>query len=73
MKLNPVDSSSIQEIGHDAVTNKLRVRFKPSSQLWEYDGVTADAYRKMMAATSLGAHFQAMKSRWTGRKVEEKK
>jgi hypothetical protein len=52
----PVDSSQIAEIGYDATTQTLAVRFK-SGGLYHYSGVEKELYDDMRAAKSLGAFF----------------
>jgi hypothetical protein len=74
--MTPVTSSNIHAIGHDPVTNTLKVQFKDKSgaptATWEYDGVPAEKHAALMAATpSIGSHFaKNIKGQHEGRKVE---
>ena len=58
MKMTPVESSNIREIGHDADTNTLAVRFK-NGGLYNYAGVDADKHTALMKADSVGAFIHA--------------
>lgn len=53
----PVKSSSIAAIGHDAATNTLSVKFS-SGETYHYPGVSASDHARLMAAPSIGSHFQ---------------
>lgn len=60
-----VVSSQIEKIGHDAESQTLAVRFRPSKKaepgtqgpLYHYSGVTGEEFRSLMAAESIGSHF----------------
>lgn len=59
--MQPVESSQIAAIGHDAETNTLAVRFKnwkgvPTS-LYHYQNFTAEDFEAFKSAESLGKHF----------------
>jgi hypothetical protein len=60
--MQPVESSQIHSIGHDASTNTLAIRFKdratsaPTS-LYHYDNVTPDDFTAFQSAESIGKHF----------------
>jgi CubicO group peptidase (beta-lactamase class C family) len=59
--MQPVESSQIAAIGHDAETQTLAIRFKtwkgePSS-LYHYANVDADTFAAFLAAESKGRHF----------------
>jgi hypothetical protein len=59
--MNPVDSSQIHSIGHDAESNTLAIRFKnykgDLGSLYHYDNFTADDFAAFKGADSLGSHF----------------
>jgi hypothetical protein len=57
MTLTPVNSSGIAAIGHDPVTNTLRVQFT-SGATYEYAGVSAEHHTNLIGAKSIGQHFQ---------------
>jgi len=59
--MQPVESSQIHSIGHDAATNTLAIRFKtykgaPAS-LYHYDNFTAEDFAAFRDAESVGKHF----------------
>ena len=54
--MNPVDSSTIQAIGHDANSNELHVQFN-SGATYVYTGVDADTHDALLNAPSVGQHF----------------
>ena len=59
VKLTPIKgSSNILEVGHDADTNTLGVRFK-DGKLYHYAGVDADKHAAMLKADSVGGFFHA--------------
>lgn len=69
MKMYPVESSQVQEIGHDPATNTLAVRFK-SGGLYHYADVTAEQFSGLQKAKSVGAHLNAhIKGRHEFKKV----
>ena len=76
--LTAVASSQIAEIGHDAESNKLFVRFNPkegqdTGPLYFYDGVDADIYGKFLLAPSTGSHFyKHIKGKFPYTKLEGK-
>ncbi|SEO76968.1 KTSC domain-containing protein [Luteibacter sp. UNC138MFCol5.1] len=59
--LNPVESSQIHSIGHDAATNTLAIRFKnykgEASSLYHYSNFTAADFAAFRDAESIGKHF----------------
>ena len=58
MKMTPVESSNILEVGHDPDTHTLAVRFKGGT-VYHYAGVDADKHAAMMKAPSVGAFVHA--------------
>jgi hypothetical protein len=80
MNMVPVESSMFSEIGYDADTLSLFVRFKPSKKqvaagekgdLWEYKHVIPERWEEMCKAESVGKYFLAeIKGKYTGEKVE---
>lgn len=59
--LQPITSSKIHSIGHDAENNRMAVRFKnwkgePTS-LYQYENVSAAQFAEFKDAKSPGAHF----------------
>lgn len=56
MKLTAVLSSQINAIGHDSITNKMRIEFK-SGALYEYSEVTPEIFGEFAKAKSIGSHF----------------
>jgi hypothetical protein len=55
MEMQSVQSSQIAQVGHDGQSN-LRVLFRRGG-LYEYQGVTAEEFREMLSAESLGSYF----------------
>jgi hypothetical protein len=58
MERQPVKSSQIKSVGHDAVENKLEIEFH-TGHVYLYHEVTADEHKELMAAESIGKHFGA--------------
>ena len=56
MTMQPVESSTISHIGHDAGTNTLHVQFH-SGKTYAYPDVPAETHAALVAAPSIGAHF----------------
>lgn len=56
MQMNKVKSSQIEEVGYDAATQMLRVRFKGGA-LYEYEAVPPEVGQPFLSAESLGSHF----------------
>jgi hypothetical protein len=54
--LVPVASSSIAAVGYDAARRELTVRFAGGGT-YVYSGVPARAHRDLLAAESIGGHF----------------
>ncbi len=57
MKMHDVKSSHIEAIGHEGET--LHVRFK-GGVTYSYPGVTAERFKKLMGAKSIGNHLRGM-------------
>jgi hypothetical protein len=62
--MQPVASSQIQSIGHDAATNTLAIRFTRNNgraegpgPLYHYDNFTAKDFAAFRDAESAGRHF----------------
>jgi hypothetical protein len=56
MKMQPVNSSTIAEIGYDPATCSLDVTFK-SGGTWRYFAVTPEDYEQLMLSDSKGSFF----------------
>lgn len=78
MIIHGVTSSQIKEVGHDAATNTLAIRFngkgdQPGS-LYHYAGVDAEAFQKFKSAESIGSYFgKNIKAKFFYTKINEKK
>lgn len=73
MKMLPVKSSQILEIGHDPATNTLGVRFN-SGGLYHYLGVTGAQFSALHAAESIGSHLHKhIKGKHEFKKIVEDK
>lgn len=59
--MQPVESSQIASIGHDAASNTLAIRFKNSkgepSSVYHYDNFTGEDFAAFQGAESIGSHF----------------
>lgn len=70
MRLEPVQSSNIVAVGHDAETSKLFVQFK-SGGTYQYDNVPPEAHAAFVGAESVGKHFHAeIKGKYEGSKYD---
>jgi hypothetical protein len=56
MQREPVESSSIKSVGHDAEQQILEVEFH-SGHIYQYDGITEEQHADFMSAPSIGKHF----------------
>jgi hypothetical protein len=66
----PVESSSLDSVGHDAASNTLEVEFKNGS-VYQYDNVDAEEHKSLLAAESIGSHFHTnIRSKKLGRRLE---
>ena len=57
--MQPVQSTNISEVGYEAETQTLRVRFKGGS-VYEYHGVPPDVHAGLLEARSKGAYLAKM-------------
>ena len=72
MEMSKIESSNIAEIGYDANSGKLRVRFLSSGGLYEYDDVPKNIAEDFLLAESKGKYFHAnIKNQHHARKVDE--
>jgi hypothetical protein len=55
--LQKVKSSSISHVGHDPATRTLSVKFT-NGATYNYKGVSAEQHARLLAADSIGTHFQ---------------
>jgi len=55
-EMQPVESSTIREIGFDEASEKLLVRFKDGG-LYTYSDVPKEVYEEMLSARSVGRYF----------------
>jgi hypothetical protein len=62
-----VNSSNVASVGHEGDT--LQVTFKHGGT-YEYSGVTKDAFNKLVNASSIGKHLNAMGIK--GTKIQKK-
>ena len=58
MNMEPVNSSWISEIGHDAGTKTLRVKLK-GGRVYEYSGVSAETHSELMSSKGIGSHLSS--------------
>ena len=58
MKFAPVSSSNIHSVGYDPQAQVLEVKFHSGAH-WRYQDVSPAAHEAMMAAESIGKHFNA--------------
>lgn len=57
MNRNPVRSSNLAGVGFDAARRVLEVQFRESGDVWQYAGISPDAFRELVEAPSIGSHF----------------
>ncbi len=66
-----IKSSNVESVSHHGTT--LTVKFKSGGE-YDYEGVPADVYNKMMLAKSIGSFFHTeIKGQYPHTKKEEKK
>lgn len=71
MKLVPVKSSNIKEVGYDDKTHELFIRFN-DDKLYKYPGVPEVFFKELVEAKSVGGYFHAkIKGRFLYSKVNE--
>ena len=56
MRLQPVESSSIEAIGYEARTSRLLVQFRASSDVYAYYPVPPHVFRELEEADSKGRY-----------------
>jgi hypothetical protein len=56
VKMIPVDSSSIKEVGYDEIESQLHVRFVTGS-LYAYMNVPKELFQELINAESVGKYF----------------
>lgn len=57
LKMQPVESSTVEAIGHDPETNTLHVQFKGTDETYRYSNVSTEKHRELMASPSKGRHL----------------
>ena len=57
ISLSPVESSQVQAVGYDPLTNTLAVKFKRGDAAYHYPGVTPEQHQAFLKAESIGRHF----------------
>jgi hypothetical protein len=68
MTRQSVSSSSLASVGYSAQEQVLEVEFQ-NGAIYQYPGVPLDAYTDLLAAASLGAHFNGnIRSKYPFRK-----
>ncbi len=68
MTRTPVKSSNVVSIGHDPESKRLHIEF--ANGVYEFDGVSADQHRALMAAASHGKHFHKfIRGKFSSRKL----
>lgn len=55
-KMTPVTSSQIKEVGYDAESRTLYIKFNRGG-MYSYNPITEEGYRSLMGAESLGKYF----------------
>jgi hypothetical protein len=69
VKMTPVSSTNISEVGYDEPESQLYVRFK-NGKLYCYDGVPEGDYLTFMGAASKGKYFEhAIKRRYASGEI----
>lgn len=56
IRMVPIKSSAITNIGHDPQRNELHVKFRSGSTL-AFAGVSADKHQALLSAPSAGKYF----------------
>jgi hypothetical protein len=57
MKMQPVESSNIEAMGHDPLTSEMDVKFKSSALPYRYANVSEEVYQRIITAPSVGSAF----------------
>ena len=69
LTMRPVISSSLRQVGFNAMSRTLRIEFKTGS-IWEYLQVPATEHEKLMKAESPGGYFHShIRNRFQSRKI----
>lgn len=72
IEMQPVSSSLIAAVGHDAQTLTLFIQFKRGGETWQYEEVPRVVYDDMIGSDSVGRFFLAkVKHVYEGKKVGE--
>jgi hypothetical protein len=70
MEMQPVESSNLARIGHDAQLSILVIEFT-NGVLWKYEGVTPELFAQLQNAPSKGRFFnQEIRPKFKGEKIE---
>lgn len=56
MKMFPVRSSQISEVGHEARTGLMQVKFH-SGQTYQYSRIPEETFKAMLMSDSVGSYF----------------
>mgnify|MGYP003402989314 CR=1 FL=1 len=75
IETTPVNSSNLKAVGHDASTNTLQVDFH-NGAIYQYHPFTAEGYKMLLEADSVGAFFNTQiktNTLLTVTKVQDKK
>lgn len=59
MQFQPVTSSNVSEVGYDADTNTLGVRFHNGSE-YHYTGVSEATFNALLTSESVGKYLNAV-------------
>ena len=71
MDRHPVKSSNVKEVGYDAETKVLEVKFK-SGGVYQYAGVQPEMYADLLVAKSVGRFVsKVVRAGRRGLKIEE--
>jgi hypothetical protein len=57
MTRTPVKSSNLKSVGYDPKSKTLEVEFHTGA-VHQYEGVSPQSHKKMLAAKSIGGYFQ---------------
>jgi KTSC domain len=70
IEMQKVDSSNLAKAGYDAETKTLRIEFRGSGQVWDYEDVSEKTFENLLAAPSIGKFFnQSVKDTYYGSRV----
>jgi hypothetical protein len=58
MKRIPVESSMMRSVGYDPLMSILEIEFT-SSHVYQYEEISEETYRELLAADSKGQYFHA--------------